>query len=195
MMASTVADNVSTPLSPLSANPSRNRLRLRARAPMIASAYSYKSRAERKPVRTTNAIERRFREVRRRTRPMGVFLRPHFDGSYPLRRLQSRKPKPGRQAPLPADTNLLTLPQRHSRLELARNLLGLPLTSGDVARIAEIIAARPLTARSRGAGDEARRANLRDCGARRTKLSATIAHFRSTLPAPQQPAELSCTIF
>jgi transposase-like protein len=29
--------------------------------------------AERKAVRTTNAIERRFREVRRRTRPMGVF--------------------------------------------------------------------------------------------------------------------------
>jgi transposase-like protein len=28
---------------------------------------------QRKPVRTTNAIERRFREVRRRTRPMGVF--------------------------------------------------------------------------------------------------------------------------
>ena len=27
----------------------------------------------RKAVRTTNAIERRFREVRRRTRPMGVF--------------------------------------------------------------------------------------------------------------------------
>src|SRR5208283_3158502 len=41
MMASTVADNVSMTLSPLSANPSRNRLRLRARAPMIASAYTY----------------------------------------------------------------------------------------------------------------------------------------------------------
>jgi transposase-like protein len=27
----------------------------------------------RKAIRTTNAIERRFREVRRRTRPMGVF--------------------------------------------------------------------------------------------------------------------------
>ena len=27
----------------------------------------------RKTIRTTNAIERRFREVRRRTRPMGVF--------------------------------------------------------------------------------------------------------------------------
>jgi transposase-like protein len=29
--------------------------------------------AERRAVRTTNAVERRFREVRRRTRPMGTF--------------------------------------------------------------------------------------------------------------------------
>ena len=43
MMASTVADNVSTGLAPLAANPSRNPLRLRARAPMMASAYSYDS--------------------------------------------------------------------------------------------------------------------------------------------------------
>jgi transposase-like protein len=35
--------------------------------------FRYKTLAERKAVRTTNAIERRFREVRRRTRPMGVF--------------------------------------------------------------------------------------------------------------------------
>jgi hypothetical protein len=41
MMASTVADNVSTTSAPLSANSSRNRRRLRARAPMIASAYTY----------------------------------------------------------------------------------------------------------------------------------------------------------
>jgi hypothetical protein len=40
-MASTVADNVSTTLSPLSANSSRKSLRLRARAPMIASGYTY----------------------------------------------------------------------------------------------------------------------------------------------------------
>ncbi len=33
----------------------------------------YRTLAERKAVRTTNAIERRFREVRRRTRPMGTF--------------------------------------------------------------------------------------------------------------------------
>jgi len=41
MMASTVAGNVSTTRAPLSANPSKNLLRLRARAPMIASAYTY----------------------------------------------------------------------------------------------------------------------------------------------------------
>src|SRR4051794_34143058 len=44
MMASTVAHNVSAALAPLSANPSRNRRRLRARAPMIASAYTYDGR-------------------------------------------------------------------------------------------------------------------------------------------------------
>lgn len=35
--------------------------------------FRYRTVKERKRVRTTNAIERRFREVRRRTRPMGVF--------------------------------------------------------------------------------------------------------------------------
>ena len=35
--------------------------------------FRYKSLDERKRVRTTNAIERRFREARRRTRPMGTF--------------------------------------------------------------------------------------------------------------------------
>jgi transposase-like protein len=39
----------------------------------LLTCFRYKSLAERKAVRTTNAIERRFREVRRRTRPMGVF--------------------------------------------------------------------------------------------------------------------------
>jgi putative transposase len=39
----------------------------------LLTCWRYKSLAERKQVRTTNAIERRFREVRRRTRPMGVF--------------------------------------------------------------------------------------------------------------------------
>jgi transposase-like protein len=35
--------------------------------------FRYKDKDWRKATRTTNAIERRFREVRRRTRPMGVF--------------------------------------------------------------------------------------------------------------------------
>lgn len=35
--------------------------------------FRYKDEAWRKATRTTNAIERRFREVKRRTRPMGVF--------------------------------------------------------------------------------------------------------------------------
>jgi len=39
----------------------------------LLSCFRYKTLQERKRVRTTNAIERRFREVRRRTRPMGVF--------------------------------------------------------------------------------------------------------------------------
>lgn len=39
----------------------------------LLTCFRYKTTAERKAVRTTNAIERRFREVRRRTRPMGTF--------------------------------------------------------------------------------------------------------------------------
>ena len=39
----------------------------------MLTCFRYKTLQERKQVRTTNAIERRFREVRRRTRPMGVF--------------------------------------------------------------------------------------------------------------------------
>jgi transposase-like protein len=39
----------------------------------LLACWRYKTIEERKTVRTTNAIERRFREVRRRTRPMGVF--------------------------------------------------------------------------------------------------------------------------
>ncbi len=39
----------------------------------LLTCFRYKTLEERKAVRTTNAIERRFHEVRRRTRPMGVF--------------------------------------------------------------------------------------------------------------------------
>ena len=39
----------------------------------LLTCFRYKDLAERKQIRTTNAIERRFREVRRRTRPIGTF--------------------------------------------------------------------------------------------------------------------------
>lgn len=39
----------------------------------LLTCFRYKASDRRKAVRTTNAIERRFREVRRRTRPMGTF--------------------------------------------------------------------------------------------------------------------------
>ena len=39
----------------------------------LLTCFQYPTVEKRKAVRTTNAIERRFREVRRRTRPMGVF--------------------------------------------------------------------------------------------------------------------------
>lgn len=39
----------------------------------LLTCFRYKTETERRAVRTTNAIERRFREVRRRTRPMGTF--------------------------------------------------------------------------------------------------------------------------
>lgn len=46
---------------------------LRADLDELLTCFRYNTIEERKRVRTTNAIERRFREVRRRTRPMGVF--------------------------------------------------------------------------------------------------------------------------
>jgi transposase-like protein len=39
----------------------------------LLTCFRYRSEDQRRKVRTTNAIERRFREVRRRTRPMGTF--------------------------------------------------------------------------------------------------------------------------
>ncbi len=39
----------------------------------LLTCFRYNTLKQRKAVRTTNAIERRFLEVRRRTRPMGVF--------------------------------------------------------------------------------------------------------------------------
>ncbi len=39
----------------------------------LLTCFRYKALKDGKRARTTNAIERRFREVRRRTRPMGAF--------------------------------------------------------------------------------------------------------------------------
>jgi hypothetical protein len=63
----------------------------------------------RKRARTTNAIERRFREVRRRTRPRAV-PGPHQHGSNPHAVFTRENKSTRRQLPLPADTNHLTLP-------------------------------------------------------------------------------------
>jgi putative transposase len=46
---------------------------LRADLDDLLTCFRHPTLEERKAVRTTNAIERRFREVRRRTRPMGTF--------------------------------------------------------------------------------------------------------------------------
>jgi putative transposase len=46
---------------------------LRADLADLLTCFRYPTVEERKTVRTTNAIERRFREIRRRTRPMGTF--------------------------------------------------------------------------------------------------------------------------
>jgi putative transposase len=47
--------------------------RLRVDLDDLLTCFRYPTVEQRKAVRTTNAIERRFREVRRRTRPMGTF--------------------------------------------------------------------------------------------------------------------------
>ena len=46
---------------------------MRADLANLLTCFRYPTLEERKAVRTTNAIERRFREVRRRTRPTGTF--------------------------------------------------------------------------------------------------------------------------
>jgi transposase-like protein len=46
---------------------------LRADLADLLTCFRYPTLEERRRVCTTNAIERRFREVRRRTRPMGTF--------------------------------------------------------------------------------------------------------------------------
>jgi putative transposase len=67
----------------------------------LLTCWRYKSLAERKKVRTTTAIERRFREVRRRTRPMGVFSdRTSMDRILSSSPSSTMKTKPRASAPL-----------------------------------------------------------------------------------------------
>ena len=61
----------------------------------LLTCFRYPTLEQCKAVRTTNAIERRFREVRRRTRPMGAYPGPHLDGPHPLRRLHARETATG----------------------------------------------------------------------------------------------------
>ena len=76
----------------------------------LLSVFRFDDPTWRKMARTTNAIERRFREVRRRTRPMGVFADRTSIERILFARLHSREPNPGSQHPFPADTKLVTLP-------------------------------------------------------------------------------------
>lgn len=76
----------------------------------LLTCWRYDSVKLRKAVRTTNAIERRFREVRRRTRPMGA-----FDNRTSLERILFAvftHENSSQRIPLlfPLDTKHLTLP-------------------------------------------------------------------------------------
>lgn len=57
-----------------------------------------------KGVRMNDAIERRFLELRRRTRLTGRLPGQNLDGSRPLRRLHARKQNAGSPNPSPSDT-------------------------------------------------------------------------------------------
>ena len=70
----------------------------------LLTCFRYPTLAERRRVRTTNAIERRFREVRRRTRTHGHIPGPHINGPHPLRRLHPRKQSTGSKHPSLPDT-------------------------------------------------------------------------------------------
>lgn len=76
----------------------------------LPTCFRYRTEKERKRVRTTNAIERRFREVRRRTRPVGVFQDKTSMDRILFAVFIHENRSQGVQLPFPADTNLLTLP-------------------------------------------------------------------------------------
>lgn len=81
----------------------------------LLTCWRYKSRDERKKVRTTNAIERRFREVRRRTRPMGVFSDRTSMDRILFAVFTNENANQGVPILFLPDTNLLTLPPEPSR--------------------------------------------------------------------------------
>ena len=76
----------------------------------LLTCWRYPTLDERKRVRTTNAIERRFRRSAATDQAHGRLPRSNLHGPHPLRRLHPRKLKPGSANPLLPDTNLLTLP-------------------------------------------------------------------------------------
>ena len=83
---------------------------LRADLDDLLTCFRYPTLEARKAVRTTNAIERRFREVRRRTRPMGTFQdRTSMDRILFAVFIHENR-QPGPRHPLRPDTQLLTLP-------------------------------------------------------------------------------------
>jgi len=99
MMASTVADNVSTWRAPLSVNPSRNRLCLRARAPMMASASRYLR------------FKLSFRDL--------VVPRPHHHSLRAPRRHDRRRPRRQTRRRILPRRPLIATPDRPVRLPAA----------------------------------------------------------------------------
>jgi hypothetical protein len=73
------------PAPPRAASPTASNTNIPTPSPACAlTCFRYRSVDRRKAVRTTNAIERRFREVRRRTRPTGVAYSVESGNSDPL---------------------------------------------------------------------------------------------------------------
>jgi Transposase, Mutator family len=83
---------------------------LRADLDDLLTCFRYATLEKRKAVRTTNAIERRFREVRRRTRLMGTFQDKTSIERIVFAVFMHENRNQGLATPLRPDTNLLTLP-------------------------------------------------------------------------------------
>jgi putative transposase len=78
----------------------------------LLTCFRYADPAARRAVRTTHAIERRFREVRRRTRPMGTFQDRTSMERILFAVFTHENRNQGRRHPLRPDTQLLTSPPR-----------------------------------------------------------------------------------